>query len=151
MTASNRYWSKSLSTPITGAALFSAFYGRTEPVGASEFSHGPGLVAPELADKPPSEGGRYRPRGASETLTDSKIELRKGWRGKPAGRSWPTSERQPNGEQEAGRSQPHPPQIGHYLADLRAEKPPFICGFQLWGDWDLNPGPTDYESAALTD
>lgn len=39
----------------------------------SEFSHGSGLVAPELADAPPSEGGRYRGREASQTLGDVKI------------------------------------------------------------------------------
>jgi hypothetical protein len=25
-----------------------------------------------------------------------------------------------------------------------------ICGFGEWGGWDSNPGPADYESAALT-
>jgi hypothetical protein len=25
-----------------------------------------------------------------------------------------------------------------------------ICGFSAWGGWDSNPGPADYESAALT-
>jgi hypothetical protein len=25
-----------------------------------------------------------------------------------------------------------------------------ICGFKEWGGWDSNPGPADYESAALT-
>jgi hypothetical protein len=39
----------------------------------SEFSHGSGLVAPELADATPSEGGRYRGREASQTLGDAKI------------------------------------------------------------------------------
>jgi hypothetical protein len=24
------------------------------------------------------------------------------------------------------------------------------CGFLRWGGWDSNPGPADYESAALT-
>ena len=24
------------------------------------------------------------------------------------------------------------------------------CGFREWGGWDSNPGPADYESAALT-
>jgi hypothetical protein len=24
------------------------------------------------------------------------------------------------------------------------------CGFRAWGGWDSNPGPADYESAALT-
>jgi hypothetical protein len=24
------------------------------------------------------------------------------------------------------------------------------CGFKEWGGWDSNPGPADYESAALT-
>lgn len=33
---------------------------------ASEFSHGVGLVAPQLADNDPAHGGRYRARAASE-------------------------------------------------------------------------------------
>jgi hypothetical protein len=28
--------------------------------------------------------------------------------------------------------------------------PQVTCGFLGWGGWDSNPGPADYESAALT-
>lgn len=33
---------------------------RLKARGASDFSHGPGLVTPELRDAPPDAGGRYR-------------------------------------------------------------------------------------------
>ncbi|MGV0581922.1 hypothetical protein ABQE57_24750 [Mycolicibacterium elephantis] len=52
----------------------------------SEFIHGSGLVAPELADAAASEGGRYRGREASETLPDTGIGVRKAG----AGRGSPT-------------------------------------------------------------
>jgi hypothetical protein len=46
---------------------------------------------------------------------------------------------------------------GHQRASERGEQqvaqPPLGDGFQTpyqWPGWDLNPGPTDYESAALT-
>jgi hypothetical protein len=54
-------------------ALDTAIHGH-EPVGASEFSRGRGLVAPELAEAPPDQGGRYRGREGSETLGDPKAE-----------------------------------------------------------------------------
>ncbi|POX86079.1 hypothetical protein C3477_23285 [Mycobacterium kansasii] len=55
----------------------------------SEFSHGAGLVAPELDDLPPDEGGRYRGREASETLPDAGIDAptrRRAPRGSPTPR-----------------------------------------------------------------
>ena len=32
----------------------------------------------------------------------------------------------------------------------QTQNSPLPAATVLWGDWDLNPGPTDYESAALT-
>ena len=54
------------------ASIDAAMFGHSEPTGASEFSRGSGLVAPELANKPPDQGGRYRGREATETLGDPK-------------------------------------------------------------------------------
>ena len=42
---------------------------------ASEFSFGPGLVAPELASNDPAYGGRYRARAASENPAPAKVAM----------------------------------------------------------------------------
>jgi hypothetical protein len=63
------YGSKSMRPDQLSATIDVAIHGH-EPVGASEFSGGRGLVAPELADAPPHEGGRYRGREAMEKLGD---------------------------------------------------------------------------------
>jgi hypothetical protein len=46
------------------------------------------------------------------------------------------------------------PHIAAYpcrIKDLEiAAFPQVTCGFLRWGGWDSNPGPADYESAALT-
>ncbi len=34
-------------------------------------------------------------------------------------------------------------------SEFRRSKP-LTCGSEEWGGWDSNPGPADYESAALT-
>ena len=42
--------------------LFDTALGKwREPEGASEFSHGPGLVPKQLAGNDPAHGGRYKP------------------------------------------------------------------------------------------
>jgi Glyoxalase-like domain len=40
------------------------------------------------------------------------------------------------------------PKITKPRGFCRSQSPP--CGFGEWGGWDSNPGPADYESAALT-
>jgi hypothetical protein len=50
-----------------------------------------------------------------------------------------------------GRTQPHTrlrskiTKLSHFR-----KSEALTCGFLEWGGWDSNPGPADYESAALT-
>jgi hypothetical protein len=50
--------------------------------GASEFSHGPGLVAPGLEDTSPANGGRYH--GLTPPIKPD-IRMNRGTAGKPGG------------------------------------------------------------------
>ena len=50
-----------------------------------------------------------------------------------------------------GRTQPHThlrDKITKVVSFRRSQ--PLTCGSEEWGGWDSNPGPADYESAALT-
>jgi hypothetical protein len=56
----------------------------------------------------------------------------------------------PQGAADDGAG-PHTAAYPCRIKDLEiAAFPQVICTFLRWGGWDSNPGPADYESAALT-
>ncbi len=50
-----------------------------------------------------------------------------------------------------GCAQPHTRPIGKITKVAYSRRSQALtCNFGAWGGWDSNPGPADYESAALT-